>query len=121
MGKNMSLPGAALAAQNNLPRIGELIEKIIRPLEQRKGIEAFQANLADACSGVLVGTLRDIREVEVVLTSTGRVSVTIMPELLIVYSLVLVEFPICRRLWKISRLPDCSMQHSYGLIGSDVA
>ena len=82
MESNLLCPGAAVAARTNLPRIGELVEKIIRPLEQRKGIEAFHANLADARFGVLGGILRDIREVEVMLVSTGRVSDKPMPKLL---------------------------------------
>lgn len=73
MEKNISFPGAAVAARTDLPRIGELVKKIIRPLEQRKGIEAFQANLASASFGICGGTLREIREVEVVLVSSARV------------------------------------------------
>lgn len=72
MERNISFPGAAVAAQTNFPKIGDLVEKIIRPLEQEKGIEAFQALLADASFGICGGALRDIREVEVVLVSSGR-------------------------------------------------
>lgn len=75
----MSLHSAAVAAGNELPRIGEGMEKIIRPLEQIKGIEAFQANLRDVSVGIIVGILHDIREVEVALVSSGRVSDRPMP------------------------------------------
>ncbi len=78
---NMSYPLVAAVAQTDLLRIDELIENIIRPLTQKKGIEAFQANLENARSGILDGTLRSIRDVEVVLVSTGRVSNTLMSRL----------------------------------------
>ncbi len=72
--KNMSFPGAAVASRTDLPRICGLVERVIRPLEQERGIEAFLANLAIAHSGICGGTLRELREVEVVLVSSGRVS-----------------------------------------------
>lgn len=74
MEKNMSFPGAAVAARRDLHRICGLVERVIRPLEQKRGIEAFQANLAIARSGIYGGSLRELREVEVVLVSSGRVS-----------------------------------------------
>lgn len=82
MENNMSFPGAALAARTKRPKIGELVERIIWPLKQKNGIEAFQANLANANSGICDGTLREIREVEVVLVSSGRVSDKPPPKLL---------------------------------------
>lgn len=70
----MSFPGAAVAAQSDLFKIGELVERIIRPLQLQKGIEAFHDNLVDASSRICGGTLREVREVEVALVSSGRVS-----------------------------------------------
>lgn len=70
----MSFPGAAKAAQNDLLKIDELIEKAVQPLKKRRGIEAFQANLMDARDRIRNGTLREIREVEVNLVCSGRVS-----------------------------------------------
>ena len=70
----MSFPGAAKAAQNNRSNIDELIEKVVQPLKKRRGIEAFQATLRDARDRIRNGTLRGIREVEVNLVCSGRVS-----------------------------------------------
>ena len=77
----MSLPGAAKAAQNNLSGIDELIEKVIQPLKERRGIEAFQANLMDVKDHIRNGTLRGIREVEVNVVCSGRVSARPPPKL----------------------------------------
>ena len=67
-------------SQTDLPKIGELIEKIIQPLAQTRGIEAFQASIVDASFRIRGGTLRSIREVEVMLVSSGRVSDKSLPE-----------------------------------------
>lgn len=103
MERNISFPGAAVAAQTNFPKIGDLVEKIIRPLEQEKGIEAFQALLADASFGICGGALRDIREVEVVLVSSGRVSDKSPPEVsnFVQFLPILVELPIPQSLREI--------------------
>ena len=82
MEKNTLFPGAAVAARTNHPKISERIERIIWPLKQKKGIEAFEANLANAKSDICGGTLREIREVEVVLVSNGRVSDEPPPKIL---------------------------------------
>ncbi len=67
---NMSLPGGAMAAQGDHRGIGDLIDKLIRPVDQKKGIEAFQAALADTSSGILDGNLRG----DAALLSTSPVS-----------------------------------------------
>ena len=78
-----------MAAQDNLPKIGELIEKAIRPLEQRRGIEAFRANLMDASFRIRSGSLHEFREVEVILVCSSRVSARTLPRLL---DLILIKF-----------------------------
>lgn len=70
----MSLHSAAVAAGNELPRIGEGMEKIIRPLERKKGIEALQTSILDVSYGICSGVLNENREVEIALLSSGRVS-----------------------------------------------
>ena len=94
----MLLPGAALAAQTDLPKIGELIEEIIQPLAQTRGIEAFQANIVDASSRIRGGTLRSIREVEVMLVSSGRVSEKSPHGPQSLYLTVSAELPVSRSL-----------------------
>ena len=81
METNSSVPGAAKAAQYNVFKIDELIEKAIQPLEEKRGIEAFQANLMDARDRIRNGTLRAIREVEAMLVCSARVSARPPPKL----------------------------------------
>ena len=81
METNSSLPGAAKAAQYNRLKIHELIEKVIQPLSERRGIEAFRPNLMDARNRICNGTLREIREVEANLVCSARVSARPPPKL----------------------------------------
>ena len=83
----MPLPDAEPAAQTEFRH--ELVKKIINPLQKRKGIEDFQANLADAIARISDGTLHNVREVEVVLGSTSQVSDSLLPT---PSSLVLIAF-----------------------------
>ena len=87
-------PGACVAAKANLPKISRMIEKLIHPLYQKKGIEAFHANLLDARFRIQSGNLLKYREVEVVLVSSTRVGDRTPPKL---SNLMLTEFSGIRR------------------------
>ena len=93
-------PDACVAARDNHPKINRMIEKLIYPLYQKKGIEAFYANLWDAHSHILSGNLLKFREVEVILLSSARVGYMTPPKL---SNLILTEFSGTRRQQKFLR------------------
>ena len=69
------LPGALISnAQGREPIVEHMINTIIHPLQQQRGIEALREQMSDAEAQLHNGLLRNPREVEVVLISSGKVS-----------------------------------------------
>lgn len=69
------LPGALISnAQGREPIVEHMINAIIHPLQQQRGIEALRDQVSDAEAQLHNGLLRNPREVEVVLISSGKVS-----------------------------------------------
>jgi hypothetical protein len=72
---NHFLPGALISnAQAREPLVEHMINAIIHPLQQQRGIEAFRDQVSEAEAQLHNGLLRSPREVEVVLISNGKVS-----------------------------------------------
>ena len=60
-------------AQNHVTNIEELLKTIIRPLQSCDGIEALHGSINHTATQLRNGSLRSVREVEVSLTSNGKV------------------------------------------------
>ena len=60
-------------AQNHVTNIEELLKTIIRPLQSYDGIEALHGSVNHTATELRNGSLRSVREVEVSLTSNGKV------------------------------------------------
>ena len=69
------LPGALISnAQCREPFVEYMINAIIHPLQQQRGIEAFRDQVSEAEAQLHNGLLLNLREVEVALISSGKVS-----------------------------------------------
>lgn len=60
--------------EQHVPGIKTLDSNIIRPLQKRKGLEAFRGVVTEAQNMLRRGLLRSARDVEVVLLRSGKVS-----------------------------------------------
>ncbi|KAL2039521.1 hypothetical protein N7G274_007793 [Stereocaulon virgatum] len=67
------LAGAMLStAQGREPLVEHMINAIIHPLQQQRGIEAFRDQVSEAEAQLHNGLLQNLREIEVVLISSGK-------------------------------------------------
>lgn len=71
----------ACYAQSYAANIKEMIETMIEPLKCEPGIEAFHKNIVEVEFRLYAGLLRNPREVEAMLKSSGRVSTTTIHKL----------------------------------------
>ena len=113
------LPGALISnAQGREPIVEHMINAIIYPLQQQRGIEALRDQVSDAEAQLHNGLLRNPREVEVVLISSGKVSTSWSTSCFIDQRRILAQLEIPSYLREVSRMHYQSVRYGYGAFRS---